>query len=92
MQCNHNRYIDEESDNQSKCSGFYQRFPIDELGIDESTRDYLCIHCNHYRHIDIVDDTPKTCNFCDTLCDPLDVGKCENGNMNVCGGCYIKSL
>ena len=52
FQCNHNRYIDEGPDNHPKCSGCYQRFPIDELGIDEDTKEYLCIHCNHYRYAD----------------------------------------
>ena len=92
FQCNHNRYIDEGPDNDPKCNGCHQRFPIDELGIDENTKEYLCIHCNHYRYANIDDDAPKSCDFCDTLCDPLDVGKCEEGNLNVCGECWIKSL
>ena len=58
---------------------------FDELGIDKDTKDYLCIHCNHYRYADMDDDAPKLCDFCDTLCDTLDVGKCEEGNLNVCG-------
>ena len=93
FQCNHNRYIDEGPDNDPKCNGCHQRFPIDELGIDENTKEYLCIHCNHYRYSNIdKEDVPKLCDFCDTLCDSLDVGKCEEGNLNVCGECWIKSL
>ena len=91
FRCNHNRYIDEGPDNDPKCNGCYERFSIDELGVDKATKEYLCIHCNHYRYVDI-DDRPKTCDFCDTLCDPLDVGKCKDGNMSICGDCWIKSL
>jgi len=93
FQCNHNRYVDEGPNHYPKCNGCYQRFPIDELGIDENTKEYLCIHCNHYRYSNIdKEDVPKLCDFCDTLCDSLDVGKCEEGNLNVCGECWIKSL
>ena len=92
FRCNHNRYVEEGSDNDQKCNGCYQRFPIDELGINENTKEYLCIHCNHHRYADIDNDAPKLCDFCDTLCDPLDVGKCEDRNMNICGECWIKSL
>ena len=35
FQCNHNRYVEEGSDNDPKCNGCYQRVPINELGIDE---------------------------------------------------------
>ena len=61
-----------------KCTGCYQSFPLNEieLGIDESTKEYLCIHCNHSRYADVDDThthTKKTtkCDFCNPLVDIL---------------------
>ena len=55
-------------------------------------RNIYVFHCNHYRYADVDDDTQKTYDFCGTLSDLLDVGKCVDGNMNICGNCWIKSL
>ena len=90
FRCNHNRYIDEGPEDHPQCKGCYERFPITELEVDESTKEYFCIDCNHHRYVDI-NDRLKTCDFCDTLCDPLDVGECEDESL-ICGDCWIKSL
>ena len=73
-----------------QCHGCRQSFSSDELGFDESTKEFYCLHCNHYRYAD-VDDTPKTCHVCSTLCDPLDLGQYQNG-LRICGKCWVHVL